>query len=513
MNVGNRIVLLILASLVLCSVPKSHDELASNTDYYTQNESIIEIENGYHQIFNDNGNVNFTLQWLPTNASNISYTIIDSDVERYSGTIEINITTSMTYQIPIFHHIISPCICVLLIDIEQYNENRIIIEAGNNNENSEWMIVPSIELNKISTPIIDVKNSIIIPTGEQYVFIKSSIISESNYEDYCIGGIINEQAIDFNNLSSIETNHTHKTITNGQIEIEFDLRSFDDGWVSIIYQIGNELEWSNTIACIHVKLDLLSPVISIDSPTEIDERFGLLIIDGSSSFDPNWGRDELQYIWSYQDMENPYSTPVSVIGSDNGIFTFDASNSGNFRFNLTLIDGASHTSTQSITVKITNIRPQANIRIESVPVDDGEIIRLTNQQSWIVDAKYSTDTQNDIDNLTYTWFVDGNPVMSGRDRILSRPSDDNVMHELTLMVEDDDGAVDWVTVTIGIVGTPSDPNDTEISSKIIAGISVTVLIITIIAFFTISAKSSQTPNIRRWQSNKSDESTDSRTDD
>tara|TARA_B100001996_G_C18468402_1_gene518950 strand:- start:97 stop:711 length:615 start_codon:yes stop_codon:yes gene_type:complete len=204
---------------------------------------------------------------------------------------------------------------------------------------------------------------------------------------------------------------------------------------------------------------------------------------------------------------------MSIVGDDDGVFTFDASQAGNFQFNLTLIDSASHTTSQTINVEIKNIRPDANIRIESVPVNDGDIIRLTNQQSWIVDAKYTTDTQNDIDGLTYTWFLDGNPIMSGRDRILTRPTNDNVMHELTLMVEDDDGAVDWVTVTIGIAGTPSDPNETSVGTKIIAGIMVVVLVITIIAFFTITTKSNKTPGIRRWQTNKPAESTDSRTED
>ena len=498
-------------------MPKSIDELPSNNNHHTQNQSIIDILDGYHQIFNETGSVNITLQWIPSNATNISYSLIDGEIERYSGEIAINTTTSTSYQIPIYHHIISPCLCILLIDIGtddgQYDENRIIIEASNNAGNSGWMVVPSKEINKIITTNLDVQNSVSIPSDVGSILIKSSIISETKYEDYCNDGILKQQSVDVLNLTSVVTDYSDNNITNGQLNFQFELGSFDDGWVSIFYQIGNDTEWSNSIACIHAKLDLLPPVISINSPTEIDEKIGLLIIDGSSSYDPNWGRDELQYIWSYQNLDDPYSTPLSVIGNDNGIFTFDASNSGNFRFNLTLIDGASHSTSQSIAVKISNIRPQANIRIESVPVEDGEIIRLTNQQSWAVDAKYSTDTQNDIDNLTYTWFVDGNPIMTGRDRILTRPSNENIMHELTLMVEDDDGAVDWITVTIGIVGTPSDPNDTDFSSKIIAGISVIVLVITIIAFFTMTTKNSQAPNIRRWTTNKTDESTDSRTED
>ena len=152
------------------------------------------------------------------------------------------------------------------------------------------------------------------------------------------------------------------------------------------------------------------------------------------------------------------------------------------------------------------------MRIDSVPVLDGQVIRLTNEQSWNVDATYSSDTQNDIDNLTYTWFLDGKPIMSGMDRVLTRPENVNEKHELTLMVEDNDGAVDWVTVTIGIAGTPSDPDDSSASMKIVASITVFILMCTILVFFTISGRNSKTPNIRQWTTS-TEETTESRTHD
>ena len=260
------------------------------------------------------------------------------------------------------------------------------------------------------------------------------------------------------------------------------------------------------------KIDLQAPIITIDAPIQIDEKIGFLIIDSSSTFDPHWGRDSLQYFWTYQQIDDPYSIPVTIKGDSTGIFTFDGSNSGTYRFNLSVIDSASHSSTQSITVNIINIRPQANMRIDSVPVLDGEVIRLTNEQSWNVDATYSFDTQNDIDNLTYTWFLDGNPIMSGMDRVLTRPENVNEMHELTLMVEDNDGAVDWVTVTIGIAGTPSDPDDSSASMKIVASITVFILMCTILVFFIISGRNSKTPNIRQWTTS-TEETTESRTHD
>ena len=504
--------------LFLC--PNTYHSLPENSEKNTGNISIIEIQDGFYQSFNDSGFVDITILTMPSNVTNISYNMYDDNLVRYSGIIQIN-STGLNYQIPIQHHVISPCICVLSIEInsieKSYGDYRVIIDSyDDNNQNDhapDWMIIPSEDIVSINYELLQLKNSVSLPVDSQTMLVKSSILSELNNEEYCVNGLLISDNIDTGNLTSSESNYSRTQLNNGQLSIEFDVSMFDDGWVSILYQIGNGEIWSQSVGCIHTKLDLQSPIISIDSPTEIDERIGLLIIDASSSYDPKWGRDNLQYIWSYQNLNDPYSSPISIVGDDDGVFTFDASKSGNYQFNLTLIDSASHSTSQTINVEIKNIRPDANIRIESVPVNDGDIIRLTNQQSWIVDAKYTTDTQNDIDGLTYTWFVDGNPIMSGRDRILTRPTNDNVMHELTLMVEDDDGAVDWVTVTIGIAGTPSDPNETSIGIKIIAGISVVVLLITIVAFFAITTKSNRTPDIRRWQTNKPRESTDSRTED
>ena len=80
------------------------------------------------------------------------------------------------------------------------------------------------------------------------------------------------------------------------------------------------------------------------------------------------------------------------------------------------------------------------------------------------------------------------------------------------MVEDNDGAVDWVTVTIGIAGTPSDPDDSSASMKIVASITVFILMCTILVFFTISGRNRKTPNIRQWTTS-TEETTESRTHD
>ncbi len=492
-----------------------------NIESYPVNASMMTIDDGYLQNFNESGSVYVTLHSIPQN-STLLYSVIDDGILRYSGTIDINQSNSIVYvAIPVNHHVISPCICIMQIElysnidtqqIDQLSIQRLIVNAVDTVVNEEFMIIPTTNINQISTPSIILDTAVNIPDPNQSINVRYSIIRVNDNSNICEFGIFNDSSADIENLSSNENQHIYENIVQSQLSIELNLTMYDDGWISILFQIGDGNDWSRNIGCVITKLDLLSPIISIDSPSEIDEKFGLLIIDASSSYDPKWGREHLQYVWSYQKIDDPYSTPISSIGDNSGIFTFDATKSGIYQFNLSVIDSSLHVSSESIIVTINNIRPQANIRIDSVPVNDGDVIRLTNQNSWNVDATYTYDTQNDIDNLTYTWFLDGNPIMSGIQRKLIQPDNVNEMHELTLMVEDDDGAVDWVSVTIGIAGTPSDPNESSASMKIVAAISVTILLSTIIVFSIIARRSKNTPQIRQWNITTA-ETTESRTED
>ena len=492
-----------------------------NIEYYPVNANMITIDDGYMQNFNESGSVYVTLNSIPQNYT-LLYSVIDDGTLRYSGTIDINESNSIvSVALPVNHHVISPCICIMQIElfsnidtqqIDQLTIHRLIVNAFDTVENEELMIIPTTNINQISTPSIILDTAVKIPYLNQSINVRSSIITENDNSNICEFGILSETSADIQNLSSNENQDIYENIVQSQLSIELNFTMYDDGFISILFQIGYGNEWSNNIGCISTKLDLLSPIISIDSPSEIDEKFGLLIIDASSSYDPKWGREHLQYVWSYQKIDDPYSTPISSMGDNSGIFTFDATKSGTYQFNLSVIDSSFHVSSESIIVSINNIRPQANMRIDSVPVNDGDVIRLTNDQSWNVDATYTYDTQNDIDNLSYTWFLDGNPIMSGIQRKLIRPENVNQMHELTLMVEDDDGAVDWVSVTIGIAGTPSDPNESSVSMKIVAGISVTILFSTIFVFTIFARRSQNTPHIRQWNTTQT-ETTESRTED
>ena len=78
--------------------------------------------------------------------------------------------------------------------------------------------------------------------------------------------------------------------------------------------------------------------------------------------------------------------------------------------------------------------------------------------------------------------------MTGWARQLEKPADLSRPHTLTLLVTDDDGANDSITVTFGVQGTPSDPSYAahEDSSNFDTIVEILVMLLSIIVvMFTI----------------------------
>ncbi|MEC7704618.1 MAG: hypothetical protein VX906_05170, partial [Candidatus Thermoplasmatota archaeon] len=71
-----------------------------------------------------------------------------------------------------------------------------------------------------------------------------------------------------------------------------------------------------------------------------------------------------------------------------------------------------------------------------------------------------------FDTLVCTWYLNGEAIMTGKERAL-KYSDIEYMSDvytLKLVVQDDDGATDELEITFGIQGTDSDLENKESST-------------------------------------------------
>ena len=125
-------------------------------------------------------------------------------------------------------------------------------------------------------------------------------------------------------------------------------------------------------------------------------------------------------------------------------------------------------------------------------------MRLSNKDGWSIDAYFSTDTSNDVASLSYVWYLDGVPILSGIERTLERPEDDTVQHTLMLVVTDDNGAVDSSSLMFGVIDTPSDPEEQGSSIALLSGILAIVFIVFIGIYLFMIVRQDRVPSVRPW---------------
>ena len=506
-----RVIWVGLVAFLLFS--NTHFPLSDNYHSLKSTElDLIQIEGGNVQSFESSTDLGFNVGYIESEDVEIRWKIKDGDITRYDGDSKFDSDINKWESIPIHHHVISPCRCVLIIDIiadgERVHREFGIINADDDSSSAlseNWVIVPKNPISSINQQIVDITY---IQDGASSDFeVRWGIQPSQPSESDCVDGIHLNPSVEQWTIVENQFNSTEFNIVQ-------DLSSFDDGWWTILVQHGYGQNWSTWTGCADIRLDTISPAVVLSAPNTVPESSVPVVIDGSSSTDIFWGRDGLRYIWTITE-ENSSNLAKTSVGGPDGQFNLSAINSGIFVVNLTIVDQVGHTNSTSVTVEIVNQKPTAALRIDGVPTDDGEIIRLSNKDGWSIDGYFSTDTSNDVSSLTYVWYLDGVPILSGIERTLERPEDDTIQHTLMLVVTDDNGEVDSSSLMFGVIDTQSDPEVQNSSIVFLTAILASVFFILIAVYLMMIVRQERVPDVRPWDlesnNNHEDEATSSRT--
>jgi len=242
-----------------------------------------------------------------------------------------------------------------------------------------------------------------------------------------------------------------------------DTRGLEDGSYQLLMRAVDNSDNPSLGFCTEIRIDNTAPIALISGPINITESSSNVQFDGSASSDTYWGRQDLTFLWI---LDGDPSGQIVTTGKDLRTFNVSAEKSGNYTLTLTVIDDAGFSSSTTIDFVISNVAPIAGARIDGVPLRDGDSLNLVNNQQWILDCWGSEDTTNDFDTLVCTWYLNGEAIMTGKERVL-KYSDIEYMSDvytLKLVVQDDDGATDELEITFGIQGTDSDLENKESST-------------------------------------------------
>lgn len=256
-------------------------------------------------------------------------------------------------------------------------------------------------------------------------------------------------------------NMTPHPLAPGEVGWMIESEDYADGEYSMIVRAVSDDGLISPCACITFGIDNNAPTAQIDGPTNVNENLGTIQFDGTGSSDEFWGREGMVFLWV---LENEAGEKTIESGPDLRTFDVDVSQSGNYTLTLTVADNAGFSDSITHQFNISNAAPTAALRIGGHALADGDEITLIDDHQWLLECGDSTDSANDKTGLICTWYIDGEPLMTGWQRQLQKPDDITSPHTLMLEVTDDDGETDTISITFGVQGTPSDPmfsDDTE----------------------------------------------------
>ena len=225
----------------------------------------------------------------------------------------------------------------------------------------------------------------------------------------------------------------------GPLSFVIDLAQFSDGWYDLVLYATNPLNQEVSNDCTSIRVDNTAPVALIEGPSTVPEGIEVRVIDGSSSYDLNWGIQGLTYIWSVIEVGGSSASGTNfVVGTDGRSISFYPTGSGTYEVKLSIADQAGNIGSNSLIIEVQNIAPTARLTIDGVPISDNDEFILPRGSTCLIDASGSIDTSNDVDNLRYVWRVNNIPTYEGESREFSWPEGVDDEFILTIEVIDDD---------------------------------------------------------------------------
>jgi hypothetical protein len=155
--------------------------------------------------------------------------------------------------------------------------------------------------------------------------------------------------------------------------------------------------------------------------------------------------------------------------------------SGNWSISVLAIDSVGHYTRISHVVDVENTPP--TISIDSIDeINSDMTFDITSD--WYLDASNSVDTENDLANLIFQWYVDDSMIYNGMNlsqSVFSKPGS----YEINLVISDDDGDKDEYQFLLTLEQHSETSENAAFSPVIVGSISFIAILILVSLIFTL----------------------------
>ena len=249
---------------------------------------------------------------------------------------------------------------------------------------------------------------------------------------------------------------------SGYFQVRVNLQNYSDG--NYVMYIGSHtenyiLDGLISIECIKFRIDKTIPSVSINGLNKIIEGSENIEFDASESIDPQWGRSDLYYIWTFSENTTFDVTPIFIkSGRELTSVNIPTNISGYFEIKLQIIDKAGNIGTSQSEILIENIAPFIRLDVNGESRFDGDILDIKEGETIYLDASESSDTINDANSLRYIWKINNIPTYEGSVREINWPEEISDSYILTLEVIDNDNVASVISLSIGKSNTDNSFN-------------------------------------------------------
>ena len=469
-----------------------NNSAASNSSVEDDPFIVINTESGliFEEMINISGQSNIPaaeLLWSINHIHPVDTLLVNDDQIMSSSTFSqvsiVDDTYNWELSVPVDGLNCTCTFSVSALNNLDSTKSTIILFIGQNSHFSVINHIPSFQ-NFADNQVKYLSYEIISPDTSSLNIpeISDSFAFKANICQYSGNSCVTESI-------QLEINHTVQDDGTFLLEIDKTHLEIGDGnWNFEIFLRDSYLRFSNSDNQI-LTFDTNPPLIEILGTNKTQEM-GLEVF--STNIDDGYDSSLVAITWTISEPNGMLRGLVDGEYISDSSISIQFNQSGEWNISVLAIDSVGYFTKQSHIVYVQNVVPIISLN-SSLETSNNMGLEFDLDELWFIDASLTFDTVNDIDDLTFTWFLDDEIIHVGKS-LSNEQLNKSGNHEIILIVTDNDG--DTAQSTVEIILNSED--DTEDDSNIIA--IVTILIIVLLATMLLMRfrKEDVSFNLPKW---------------